>query len=130
MKGADIGHCQILVREIKSTFSFLVKCELFELNSLFQCFRISIPFIPFPKLVDFPDIGAYWRSVYESETFQEDLEKLLQQLQPLYENLHAYVRKKLREVYKNDQDKFPKSGHIPAHLLGMTFSFMKRAVFI
>lgn len=68
--------------------------------------------------LDFADIGAYWRSRYESPTFQQDLENLLGQLQPLYENLHAYVRRKLKEVYDSDKDKFPKSGHIPAHLLG------------
>ena len=28
-------------------------------------------------------------------------------------------------MYKKDQDKFPKSGHIPAHLLGMAFSLMQ-----
>lgn len=68
--------------------------------------------------LDFEDIGAYWRRWYETPTFQQDLENLLNQIQPLYENLHAYVRKKLKEVYDSDIDKFPKSGHIPAHLLG------------
>nr|XP_011423379.2 uncharacterized protein LOC105325490 isoform X2 [Crassostrea gigas] len=70
------------------------------------------------RLADFADIGAYWRRWYESATFQQDLENLLNQLQPLYENLHAYVRRKLKEVYDSDIDKFPTSGHIPAHLLG------------
>ncbi|XP_055997291.1 uncharacterized protein LOC130047084 isoform X2 [Ostrea edulis] len=70
------------------------------------------------KLANFSDIGAYWRSWYETATFQEDLEKLLNELKPLYENLHAYVRRKLKQVYDSDKDKFPTSGHIPAHLLG------------
>ncbi|XP_062576365.1 uncharacterized protein LOC134238260 [Saccostrea cucullata] len=70
------------------------------------------------RLANFSDIGAYWRSWYETPTFQKDLEKLLDELKPLYENLHAYVRRKLKMIYKNDEDKFPKSGHIPAHLLG------------
>ncbi|XP_052094708.1 uncharacterized protein LOC127730371 [Mytilus californianus] len=62
------------------------------------------------------DYGDYWRSHYDVPTFEEDLENLLKQLQPLYQNLHTYVRSKLMTVY--GEDKFPESGHIPAHLLG------------
>ena len=62
------------------------------------------------------DTGAYWRSWYEVDDFQEQLENLYNQLKPLYNNLHAYVRKKLREQY--GQDKISATGPIPAHLLG------------
>jgi peptidyl-dipeptidase A len=55
--------------------------------------------------------------VYDTETFQTDLEHLLEQLKPLYQNLHTYVRRKLMDIY--GEDKFPDSGHIPAHLLGL-----------
>ncbi|CAG2234653.1 ACE [Mytilus edulis] len=64
----------------------------------------------------YKDYGDYWRSHYDVPTFEEDLENLLKQLQPLYQNLHTYVRSKLMAVY--GEDKFPESGHIPAHLLG------------
>ncbi|KAK7495707.1 hypothetical protein BaRGS_00013154, partial [Batillaria attramentaria] len=64
----------------------------------------------------YSDTGEYWRSWYESDTFQSDLEALLEQLSPLYQQLHAYVRSRLIATY--GQDKFPDSGHIPAHLLG------------
>ena len=65
------------------------------------------------------DTGEYWKSWYESGTFEEDLQNLLHELQPLYESLHAYIRNKLQSgVYMNQRDKFPDSGHIPAHLLG------------
>ncbi|XP_035678813.1 angiotensin-converting enzyme-like [Branchiostoma floridae] len=66
------------------------------------------------------DTGAYWRSSYETADFQEQLENLYNQLQPLYNHLHAYVRKKLRERY--GQDKISASGPIPAHLLGDMWS--------
>ncbi|XP_035658126.1 angiotensin-converting enzyme-like [Branchiostoma floridae] len=66
------------------------------------------------------DTGAYWRSWYETDDFQEQLENLYNQLQPLYNNLHAYVRKKLREQY--GQDKISATGPIPAHLLGNMWS--------
>ncbi|XP_045155513.1 angiotensin-converting enzyme [Echinops telfairi] len=64
----------------------------------------------------FSDAGAYWRSWYESPTFVEDLERLYQQLEPLYLELHAYVR---RVLYRRYGAKFINlRGPIPAHLLG------------
>ncbi|KAK7092762.1 uncharacterized protein [Littorina saxatilis] len=66
--------------------------------------------------IGYADTGEYWRSFYESDTFQEDLEALLQQLSPLYEQLHAYTRRTLMNIY--GEDKFPVTGHIPAHLFG------------
>ncbi|XP_025083196.1 angiotensin-converting enzyme-like isoform X2 [Pomacea canaliculata] len=68
------------------------------------------------KPLGYADSGAYWRSSYESETLENDVEQLLTQLAPLYKQLHAYVRRKLMEIY--GEDRFPYSGHIPAHLLG------------
>lgn len=62
------------------------------------------------------DTGAYWRSNYEVADLPADMEGLYSQLEPLYKNLHIYVRRKLRAVYGAEQ--FPDSGHIPAHLLG------------
>ena len=64
----------------------------------------------------YSDTGEYWKSFYESATFEEDLESLLHQLSPLYQQLHAFVRAKLQEVY--GRERFPETGHIPAHLLG------------
>ncbi|XP_056673032.1 angiotensin-converting enzyme isoform X2 [Monodelphis domestica] len=68
------------------------------------------------KLDGFEDTGAYWRSWYDSPTFVQDLERLYQQLEPLYLNLHAYVRRGLHRRYG---DKYINlQGPIPAHLLG------------
>ncbi|KAL3836683.1 hypothetical protein ACJMK2_022105 [Sinanodonta woodiana] len=64
----------------------------------------------------YEDMGDYYRSDYESPTFESDVRALFQELAPLYENLHAYVRRKLRQHY--GADKFPNTGHIPAHILG------------
>ena len=64
---------------------------------------------------DYSDTGAYWRNVYETPTFEKDLEDLLDQLKPLYELLHAYVRKQLVKVYGQT------SGS--SHLLGIYFGF-------
>uniref|UniRef100_A0A803W0Y4 Angiotensin-converting enzyme n=1 Tax=Ficedula albicollis TaxID=59894 RepID=A0A803W0Y4_FICAL len=64
----------------------------------------------------YKDNGAYWRSLYETSTFEEDLERLYLQLQPLYLNLHAYVRRALYKKYGAEHINL--RGPIPAHLLG------------
>uniref|UniRef100_A0A8B9L1H6 Angiotensin-converting enzyme n=1 Tax=Astyanax mexicanus TaxID=7994 RepID=A0A8B9L1H6_ASTMX len=68
----------------------------------------------------FDDTGAYWRSWYESPTFEQDLENLFKQLQPLYQNLHAFVRRKLYDFYGPKYINL--KGPIPAHLLGNMWS--------
>uniref|UniRef100_A0A4W3HQC2 Angiotensin-converting enzyme n=1 Tax=Callorhinchus milii TaxID=7868 RepID=A0A4W3HQC2_CALMI len=68
------------------------------------------------RLNNHADAGAFWRSLYDSETFEADLERIYNQLQPLYLNLHAYVR---RGLYQKYGDKYINlKGPIPAHLLG------------
>ncbi|XP_033730620.1 angiotensin-converting enzyme-like isoform X2 [Pecten maximus] len=66
------------------------------------------------------DTGEYWRSWYETPTFEQDVKNLYEQLRPLYENLHAYVRRKLMNKYGAQY--FPDNGHIPAHLFGNMWS--------
>jgi peptidyl-dipeptidase A len=66
----------------------------------------------------FKDTGAMWRSKYDmpADDFSKELDRLWDQVRPLYLSLHAYVRNKLREKY--GPDVVPASGPIPAHLLG------------
>ncbi|XP_028675845.1 angiotensin-converting enzyme [Erpetoichthys calabaricus] len=68
------------------------------------------------RMDNFADTGAYWRSWYNSPTFEDDLENIYKQLEPLYLNLHAYVRRKLYERYGEKYINL--KGPIPAHLLG------------
>ena len=65
----------------------------------------------------FADTGAMWRSQYDMapDAFGKELDRLWEQVRPLYLKLHAYVRMKLREKYGNI---VPANGPIPAHLLG------------
>jgi peptidyl-dipeptidase A len=65
----------------------------------------------------FADTGAMWRAKYDMppDAFAKELDRLWEQVRPLYVSLHAYVRSKLREKYG---DVVPASGPIPAHLLG------------
>jgi peptidyl-dipeptidase A len=66
----------------------------------------------------FADTGAMWRSKYDMppDAFAKELDRLWEQVKPLYVSLHAYVRWKLREKY--GADAVPADGPIPAHLLG------------
>jgi len=66
----------------------------------------------------FADTGAMWRSGYDMspEEFSREVDRLWEQVRPLYEQLHAYVRWKLREKY--GPSVVPEKGPIPAHLLG------------
>ncbi len=66
----------------------------------------------------FADTGALWRSQYDMppDDFAKELDRLWEQVKPLYLQLHAYTRWKLREKY--GKDAVPESGPIPAHLLG------------
>nr|WBW70101.1 venom protein [Lampona murina] len=68
------------------------------------------------KLNGFSDAGEMWRDKYESDSFEEDVEQLWEQLQPFYKQLHAYVRRKLIKQYP-DKGILP-DGPIPAHLFG------------
>jgi len=65
----------------------------------------------------FADTGAMWRSKYDMapEAFGREVDRLWEQVRPLYEALHTYVRGRLRTVYG---DAVPASGPIPVHLLG------------
>ena len=70
------------------------------------------------KQLGFADTGVIWRSGYDMtpEQFSADLERLWKQVEPLYRELHAYVRKKLTARY-GAIAKRP-DGMIPADLLG------------
>jgi len=66
----------------------------------------------------YSDVGALWRSNYDMppDAFAKELDRVWDQLRPLYLSLHAYVRGQL--VKKYGKDAVPPSGPIPAHLLG------------
>ena len=66
----------------------------------------------------FEDTGAMWRSRYdmEPEAFSREVERLWSEVRPLYRSLHAYVRRRLSDLY--GAERVPSSGPIPIHLLG------------
>lgn len=70
------------------------------------------------KEMGFKDTGAMWRSKYDMEpdAFAAEMERLWQQVKPLYDSLYTYTRHKLSEKYGKDVVSEDKP--IPAHLLG------------
>jgi peptidyl-dipeptidase A len=69
------------------------------------------------RQLGFKDNGAMWCSKYDMppDDFAKELDRLWEQMKPLYVSLHAYVRNRLREKYG---DAVPATGAIPADLLG------------
>ncbi len=91
--------------------------------------QISIPmrkeYVRFVELsnkgaseMGFKDTGAMWRSKYDMEpdAFAAEMERLWQQVKPLYDSLYTYTRRKLSEKY--GPTVVPLDKPIPAHLLG------------
>jgi peptidyl-dipeptidase A len=70
------------------------------------------------KEMGFKDTGAMWREKYDMEpdAFAAEMERLWQQVKPLYDSLYTYTRHKLSEKY--GKDIVPEDKPIPAHLLG------------
>ena len=66
----------------------------------------------------FDDLGIMWRSAYDMDPadFPAELDRLWDQVQPLYEALHCHVRARLAEQY--GAGLVPEDGPIPAQLLG------------
>ncbi|RMH34698.1 MAG: peptidase M2 family protein [Gammaproteobacteria bacterium] len=70
------------------------------------------------QALGYADLGVMWRSKYDMppDAFAAELDRLWEQVKPLYTSLHCYVRGELNERY-GDQV-VPPTGPIPAHLLG------------
>ena len=66
----------------------------------------------------FKDTGAMWRSNYDMppDAFSAEVERLWQQVRPLYLSLHTYVRSRLAQKY--GPQVVPPDGPIRADLLG------------
>ena len=70
----------------------------------------------------YADTGALWRSGYDMppQAFAVEMERLWQQVKPLYDSLHTYTRHKLRQTY--GADVVAADGPVPAHLFGNMWS--------
>ncbi|CAH4035596.1 unnamed protein product [Pieris brassicae] len=68
------------------------------------------------RLNNFTDASAYWMFPYDSFNMRQEVDEVWEQVKPLYELLHAYVRRRLREAY--GPERISRSAPIPAHVLG------------
>jgi peptidyl-dipeptidase A len=70
------------------------------------------------KEIGFSDLGQLWRAGYDMTPaeFEAETDRLWNQVKPLYDKLHCYVRARLRKTY--GADKIGAKAPIPAHLLG------------
>ena len=68
--------------------------------------------------IGFSDLGRLWRSGYDMspEAFEQETDRLWEQVKPLYVDLHCYVRAQLQKKY--GKERVPDGEPIPAHLLG------------
>ncbi|NVK21837.1 MAG: M2 family metallopeptidase [Kangiellaceae bacterium] len=66
----------------------------------------------------YADTGAMWRSKYDmpADDFAKELDRLWDQVKPLYQALHCHVRDSLNTQYGDEV--VAKEGPIPAHLFG------------
>lgn len=65
----------------------------------------------------FADLGELWRAGYDMQPaeFAAEMDRLWQQVEPLYRDLHCFARSRLHQRYP---DVVAETGPIPAHLLG------------
>ncbi|XP_055642821.1 angiotensin-converting enzyme isoform X2 [Toxorhynchites rutilus septentrionalis] len=68
------------------------------------------------RVNNFTNAAAYWQFPYESRNFREEMEQVWNEILPLYEMIHAYVRRKLRDFY--GPDKINNNAPLPDHILG------------
>ncbi|VUD66648.1 hypothetical protein TDB9533_03648 [Thalassocella blandensis] len=70
------------------------------------------------QALGYDNLSVLWRAKYDMapDAFAADMDRQWERVKPLYEALHCHVRAKLNEHYGDDI--VPKTGKIPAHLLG------------
>ena len=75
----------------------------------------------------FTDCGEMWRHYFEDDNFIENMNKLWEEVKPLYTELHTYVKRKLSTVYG---DKLGDDDLLPAHILGKLIKHIKLFIVI
>ncbi len=70
------------------------------------------------KAIGFKNVAELWQANYDmpAAKFAPEVDRLWNQVKPLYTQLHCYARRKLNTMYGDAV--VPKTGPIPAHLFG------------
>lgn len=91
--------------------------EAAKYNSEFQrMIELRISTLQWVQLSDYSNAADYWSFPFDSPDFRHEMENVWQEILPLYEMIHAYVRRKLREFY--GPDRINRNAPLPAHILG------------
>ena len=83
-----------------------------------SCFYFKTSIIYLRICSGFSNEAESWLHKYEDPDFVDDVDSLWESIRPIYMQVHAYVRRRLVEVYGSDI--VDPHGPIPAHLLGKT----------
>ena len=70
------------------------------------------------KYSNYKDLSERWIEDFEDPNFEKDIDSLLKDILPLYQQVHAYARRVLFEKYGKKYPKNFDDKYIPAHLLG------------
>ncbi len=128
LEGGECLQLQALERIIASSRDYDELLEIWE-----GWREVSVSLRPmYQRFVELTNEGAnefgynnlaeMWKDNYDmsASEFDNVVENLWEQVEPLYEELHCYVRGELNEFYGDDR--VPANGQIPAHLLGNMWS--------
>jgi hypothetical protein len=75
------------------------------------------------------DNAERWQARYEIENFQQEIAFLWEQVKPLFQQIHAYLRRKLWEAHGKDNSIVDLEGPIPASLLGKFFYMFLKTLY-
>lgn len=65
-------------------------------------------------ILDFSNAAEYWTFPFETYNIRQDMENVWNEVLPLYELIHAYVRRRLREYY--GPNRISRNAPLPAHV--------------
>jgi len=85
-------------------------------RTVYYFFKMSPTATLFFFFLDFTSAAEMWLFPYESAAFSLQVEDVWVQVKPVFEQLHAYVRRKLRDLY--GPERISKTAPLPAHVLG------------
>ena len=67
---------------------------------------------------NYADLSEYWIGDFEDKDFEQHAAELFEQIKPLYQEIHKYVKGKLDSVYGKHYPAWHDPTLIQAHLLG------------
>jgi peptidyl-dipeptidase A len=70
----------------------------------------------------YTDLSQSWMEDFEEDNFENTYDNLFKKIKPIYDQLHLYVKNKLKKVYGSKYPKNHDENLIPAHLLGQMWA--------